>query len=444
MKKPQDVRVWEVKERPKNARTKRPHIVRWVVEGREFSSAKATKEEARDLHARLFTAMRDGETFDVVRGLPASWTATPAPTVVTWARQWVSDEWDTWQPRTRSSVLEALAHWLPLLVDERATARPDGMKKYLTVTLAPGGEASDVVCERWVDRWSLPLDAITKLQVSLADQVATERADGAGRVSEVTARRRRTTMKACIERAVELELISRSPWPQQSKGRTRRKVIRESDDRAVKVDLLPSIETMERIIAAMQTHQPASEMYSVMATTMWLAGLRPSECVDLRVEACTLPEQGRGSLLIDMADVGNVEPGKPKTGVRTVSIPAKLVEVLRAWVDSQGLSSGFLFRTAKGSRPTNLLRSLHAACDKVGFPHMRVYDLRHTCATMLLNSGIKPGDAAARLGHSVEVLMSTYAGVLEYDEEAANARIDEALAGVSLDSLVVALSEKRS
>jgi len=63
---------------------------------------------------------------------------------------------------------------------------------------------------------------------------------------------------------------------------------------------------------------------------------------------------------------------------------------------------------------------------------------------MLLNSGIKPGDAAARLGHSVEVLMSTYAGVLEYDEEAANARIDEALAGVSLDSLVIALSEKRS
>ena len=63
---------------------------------------------------------------------------------------------------------------------------------------------------------------------------------------------------------------------------------------------------------------------------------------------------------------------------------------------------------------------------------------------MPLNSGIKPGDAAARLGHSVEVLMSTYAGVLEYDEEAANARIYEALAGVSLDSLVRALSNRNN
>ncbi|WP_244188274.1 hypothetical protein [Streptomyces regalis] len=39
----------------------------------------------------------------------------------------------------------------------------------------------------------------------------------------------------------------------------------------------------------------------------------------------------------------------------------------------------------------------------------RVYDLRHTCLTTWLNNGIPPAQAAEWAGHSVPVLLATYA-----------------------------------
>jgi integrase len=58
----------------------------------------------------------------------------------------------------------------------------------------------------------------------------------------------------------------------------------------------------------------------------------------------------------------------------------------------------------------------------------RVYDLRHGNASLLLNAGVTPTEAARRLGHSVTVLLQVYAGCLDGEEETANERIDEALA----------------
>lgn len=44
---------------------------------------------------------------------------------------------------------------------------------------------------------------------------------------------------------------------------------------------------------------------------------------------------------------------------------------------------------------------------------IRIYDLRHTCATLLLSSGISPKVIAERLGHSLIVLtLDTYSHVL--------------------------------
>ena len=55
------------------------------------------------------------------------------------------------------------------------------------------------------------------------------------------------------------------------------------------------------------------------------------------------------------------------------------------------------------------------------------YDLRHACATLWLGAGVPVGEVARRLGHSPEVLLKKYAGVLSGDEDLSNARIDAAL-----------------
>ncbi len=44
---------------------------------------------------------------------------------------------------------------------------------------------------------------------------------------------------------------------------------------------------------------------------------------------------------------------------------------------------------------------------------LRLYDLRHTCATLMLAAGVNPKAAGERLGHaSVVITLDTYSHVL--------------------------------
>ena len=45
----------------------------------------------------------------------------------------------------------------------------------------------------------------------------------------------------------------------------------------------------------------------------------------------------------------------------------------------------------------------------------------------MIKAGVPLGEAARRLGHSVETLVSTYVGAMEGDDVEANARIESAL-----------------
>ena len=63
------------------------------------------------------------------------------------------------------------------------------------------------------------------------------------------------------------------------------------------------------------------------------------------------------------------------------------------------------------------------ACRRAGLdPPRRPYDLRHSFASLLLAEGQQPVWVARQLGHSVAVLLSTYAHLI--DEYAAHERID--------------------
>lgn len=57
----------------------------------------------------------------------------------------------------------------------------------------------------------------------------------------------------------------------------------------------------------------------------------------------------------------------------------------------------------------------------------RPYDLRHACLSLWLNGGVPAANVAARAGHSVAMLQSTYAHCIDGDEEIMNRRIDAAL-----------------
>jgi integrase len=67
--------------------------------------------------------------------------------------------------------------------------------------------------------------------------------------------------------------------------------------------------------------------------------------------------------------------------------------------------------------------------DQVASPlAARPYDLRHAAVLLWLNGGVAATEVANCAGHSVEVLLRVYAKCIDGGEEAANRRIDEALA----------------
>ena len=65
---------------------------------------------------------------------------------------------------------------------------------------------------------------------------------------------------------------------------------------------------------------------------------------------------------------------------------------------------------------------------RAGIKGVRLHDLRHTHATLMLAQGIHPKIVQERLGHaSIQLTLDTYSHVLPGLQEAAALRFDEAL-----------------
>jgi integrase len=133
---------------------------------------------------------------------------------------------------------------------------------------------------------------------------------------------------------------------------------------------------------------------------------------------------------------------KPKNGKgRSVKFSHKATEALkrhRARQNEERLGMGSLwqenrlvFPTITGATMsgTNLLgRHFKPILKRAGLPSIRLHDLRHTCATILLMAGKHPKYVQELLGHaSISITLDTYSHLIEgMDGGLAEAR-DEAL-----------------
>jgi len=445
------VSIYKVRDRRKARATANPFVLDWRVGGRQHSRSFPGKLAAEQFRSDLYAALTANERFDEATGQPESWHRAEIPTLVGWCRAWLAGEWGTWAPRTRRAAVEALSYVVPAALHGEAPVLSAkdarALRAHLVATLPPApkglpvdpfGEPYvprvDERLERFLAQWSPRLDDLDRLGLAAAEQRLAVRADGSPRGSSFA--RYVKIARQCLDRAVELGLVATNPWPPRAKGHSHRKAVRKAAGRgggpSVDTALLPSPAQFARMRAAMVSHQPASRQYRVMCEVMFYAGLRPSEVVDLCVEDLRLipAADGFGEIHVRRADVGLAEPGDPKTSPRRVPIPPVLLEALAGHVARLGADEGFLFRTRTGTRPaaSNWWRLLRRACVQSGVPPLRVYDLRHACATNWLHAGLSPGDCAMRLGHSVETLHRYYVGVLAGDVEANNARIAAYLA----------------
>jgi integrase len=301
----------------------------------------------------LQAAVREGEEFDPVSGEPESWRPAPdAVSTCAWARRWLGEQWPEWQPRTRVAALESLIRFVPLAVPVDAPAPPPGLRHYLLRALPPDGAIEvDSGFERWLGRWSLPLNRLDAEVLARVDQRLGV-GDQGQPLAGSTANRYRRVAHSSIRRAVELRVLGADPWPPPPRGRNRRRANRPA--RRAELRRLPDPTTMTAAIAAMPNqYQPSSRMYQMMTAVAYYGGLRPSEVTVLRRSSLDLPSDGWGRIDVVAAYDLEDETADPKTGARHVPIPPQLVTMLQVWIDEHGFTGDdFVFRSRNGLRPT--------------------------------------------------------------------------------------------
>jgi integrase len=175
-------------------------------------------------------------------------------------------------------------------------------------------------------------------------------------------------------------------------------------------------------------------------------GMRPQEYLALKWSDLDL---NRGTATVRRAIVWSKQKGggwqfsEPKTSHsrRTIPLPASAVKALiehrrrqgeeRLRIGSEWQDHGLVFTTHFGTPldiPALAKQWFKPALVKAKLPAFRLYDLRHTHATLLLLNGENPKVASERLGHCTIVLtLDTYSHVLPGMQEEATTRIENAL-----------------
>jgi integrase len=174
-----------------------------------------------------------------------------------------------------------------------------------------------------------------------------------------------------------------------------------------------------------------------------LTGMRRGELIGLRwgdvdLDGATIHVQQTAQRIAGQGIVFR----QPKTRLsrRSVALSSEAVTVLRQHRRRQA-EARFLAGPAYEDRdvvfasglgtpiePGNLLRTWYRIVAPAGIPGLRIHDLRHGHATLMLGQGVHPKIVSERLGHaSVNITLDTYSHVLPGLQAAAAEALDSIL-----------------
>ena len=196
-----------------------------------------------------------------------------------------------------------------------------------------------------------------------------------------------------------------------------------------------------RFLAAVE-----GQRYAALFSLALSSGMRPEEYLGLQ---WTDVDFLKGTAIVRRALVWRTKGGgwyftQPKTSRsrRTIPLPSSVVGALiehkrhqseeRMKLGSGWQDHGLVFTTGLGS-PLNIsnLTGKHfkPALNRAGLPAtIRLYDLRHTCATLLLSEGENPKVVSERLGHaSITLTLDVYSHVLPDMQRAATDKLEKLL-----------------
>lgn len=219
-------------------------------------------------------------------------------------------------------------------------------------------------------------------------------------------------------------------------------------------NVLDRVERSERqVLSVEQARTFLTAVEGDRFAALWLllldTGLRPAEALGLK-----WTDLDDGVLRIQRAlkeprgkeEGWRLERPKTKQAIRSIPLMARTLEALRqhrkrqaeeklklgkAW--GEGSEPDMIFTTTTGTYPR--LANLHRRHFKpvlaaAQLPDMRIYDLRHSAASILLALGENPKVVQERLGHrDVALTLNTYSHVVDGLQQQATAKLESAFGG---------------
>jgi integrase len=301
----------------------------------------------------------------------------------------------------RTSLLDFSERWVRTISDKAASTRAGYMTK-LNVHVLPtfGG---------------VQLRAISGLDIR--EWVAGMQAGG---VSRHTARQAKQVLGAILKLAVEEGYIARNP--------------------AVGVRIGKVARGEQQFLTDAQVAELAGRIdkrYSEWVWFMAYSGLRWGEGAALRRGRVM---GNRVRVVESLSEVGGVHFKPTKTyDTRTVVLPAFVGELLAGYLASAGESGPerLVFRSPDGGPllSRNFRRRVWTpALEAAELPcSIRMHDLRHTCAALMISEGANPKQVQCHLGHSsITVTMDNYGHLFSGDIEALAERMDARIRRIEL------------
>lgn len=422
----QYIAVWGIRQLQSDGK----YQLRWRVGDKVHSRVFPLKRFAVTFRDALIAALGALEPFDPGTGLPSSLQpatdseATSGPTLAEYALTWLVREWPEYAPRSRRSLTEV--HSRLLLIASGIDASDAQNVRAVATWLCDSAKnrqriepENPVVIEMLAS--SPPLAEINLPLALEFERKLLLRGDGKARAPSSLVRYRNTARQLLNAAQVEHGLDDYQ-WPQAS-SKTRR---RKNKGVSTVKQTLPSCAQVEHALTTADSSRGSARQYLILSRLALYAGLRPSEAISLRVEDLILPKDAWGSIHLVRAfgsagslytEEGEVE-GTTKTAVeRGIPIPPILVQHLRNHLD--GRTSGLIAQTANFGN-IDIANWRRWWRKHVCLSSMRIYDLRHVNASMLLKARVNPPEVARRLGHSTEVLMSIYAHHFQDDVQTGN------------------------
>ena len=351
---------------------------------RHYESVKGTKKEAQLRLAELMVTIEQGTYIKQRRYM----------TLETWLRQWLDGHaLSNLAAKTIDSYKHELGKYvIPSLGSVRLSElRPHHIQRYITKALTNGRRLR------------------------------------AGGLSHRTVQYHYRILSKSMDDAIKMGLIMFNPCKGISPPRPSR----------INIPALGPDE-LNKLISAIK-----ESSFYLYYYTLLLTGLRRSELLALKWNEVALDQATiYVSHSLDRLNDGSIVIKEPKSacGRRPVDLPISLVKLLRKHKANQEIErlmlSGkpggddFVFSNADGTplNPQTVTHAFAKTIKRAGMSSIRLHDLRHIHATMLLKAGVHPKVVQERLGHSsITTTLDIYSHTVPGLQKAAAQHLDTLL-----------------